>query len=296
MSTTQQLNQTVLQRYGWSAVFDRDVQGHWLVTITMGFVGNAPDRRTFTTTCSSTDEKQGIQAASAMALEGLREQIQREESKPKQDLMQTFQQHAHFQILDSFDPRSWQRVWSNPPSCVGIDVEGNQKSPPVLVQIATEDFCILEVPRNGRLSNDLNRLLTDDSIQKIFCDNYSHHDKTSLGLSSPAGWAATTDAGIIVDLELLAAKHLGPVKVPRGLGRIATLCMPELANITITKPKHNNPSMKGRFANIGRFALIEQGKLPPLRGIGDLSAMEQRYAALDAWVTLQCYKRFSCVV
>ena len=114
-----------------------------------------------------------------------------------------------------------------------------------------------------------------------------------MGLNSPAGWVAETDAGIIiVDLEQLAAKHLGPVKVARGLGRIATLCMPELANINIAKPKRNNPGVKGRFANIGRFALIEQGKLPPLRGVGDLSATEQRYAALDAWVTLQCYKEF----
>ena len=108
MSATQKLNQTVLQRYGWSATFDRDLRGQWLVTITTGFVGHEPAQRTFTTTCHSNDEKQGIQAASAVALEGLRDFIEQAEAKPKQDLMQTFQ-NVEIEILDSDDPRSWQR-------------------------------------------------------------------------------------------------------------------------------------------------------------------------------------------
>ena len=44
-----------------------------------------------------------------------------------------------------------------------------------------------------------------------------------------------------------------------------------------------------RYKNIGRFALIEQGKARPLRGVDDLSEREQQYCALDSWCTLQAY-------
>jgi len=65
------------------------------------------------------------------------------------------------------------------------------------------------------------------------------------------------------------------------------MSMPQLQqnNIRIVKPRNTNQ----RYKNIGRFALIEQGKARPLRGVADLSEREQQYCALDSWCTLQAY-------
>lgn len=292
MSSTQQFNQKVLQRYGWSASFDRDETGKWRASVIMGFIDGKVRRRCFVSESRTDDERQGVMAASQAALEGLKSDIQVEESKQQLDMAQAFKT-IQLEILDSDHPETWTRFWSSSPRCVGIDVEGNQKSPPVLVQIAVDNMCILEAPRNGRLSDDLRKLLGDDSIKKIFCDNFSHKDKTSLGLVSHSRWDQTS--GSIIDLEVLAAQLLGPVKVARGLGRISTLCLPDLHDIAIVKPIRSSGNIKGRFSNVSRFALIEQGKLPPLRGLQDLSPAEQRYAAVDAWLTLQCHKRLSTI-
>ena len=64
--------------------------------------------------------------------------------------------------------------------------------------------------------------------------------------------------------------------------------MPEL-NVLIGKP--SGASKTKRFKDIGRYTLIEQGKLPPLQSIRDLTRKEQLYAAMDAWATLQAYQR-----
>ena len=91
----------------------------------------------------------------------------------------------------------------------------------------------------------------------------------------------------IIDLEVLSANLYGYTKVPRGLAKIVSMSMPQLQqnNVRIVKPRNTNQ----RYKNIGRFALIEQGKARPLRGVGDLSEREQQYCALDSWCTLQAY-------
>jgi hypothetical protein len=282
MGPTQELAQKVCQRYGWSAVFDKDRDdGHyWTCTVTVGFNDK---RRFISEDTSSLDSeagrKQGTAAASQTALEGLKEEIEREEAKPVKELVQVF-----FEKIDIYESNqeNWEYFWKHKPAMVGIDTEGNQISPPVLVQISTDEYTIIEVPQAGRLSKDLSRLLSDDSIVKVFCDNFSHKDKLSLGLTEIP---ADLTVGHIVDLEAIAAKLLGPVKVARGLSRIVTLSMPELS-VQIRKPK-----AKGRMANVGRFCWIEQGKAPPLKSMYDLSTKELQYAALDAWCTLQAYKR-----
>jgi hypothetical protein len=90
-------------------------------------------------------------------------------------------------------------------------------------------------------------------------------------------------SGPIVDIEAIAGQLVGPVKVARGLSRIVTLCMPEL-NVLVRKPKN-------KLSSVGRFAMIEQGKAPPLKSIHDLTKKQQQYAALDAWSTLLAYQR-----
>ena len=307
MGPAQDLQQKVCQKYGWSFQYSTNDNGQHQVEVVVGF----GDKRTFvapitTTTKTPQDDKAAKASISALALQGLAPIIEVEESKPVGELAEAFASlsqnpttassksdgGSNITVLNSSHEDTWKTFWNERPSVVGIDVEGNQISPPVLVQIATESYTILEVPdyRQRRLSPDLQRLLNDDSIIKVFCDNFAHKDKTSLGLSLPP---AVTEEGKfnfaeppIVDLESVAMKLLGPVKVARGLPRLVNLAMPELG-IRIVKPK----PQKGRFKKIGKFALIEQGKLPPLKGLNDLSKEEQQYAALDAWFTLNIYRR-----
>lgn len=233
-------------------------------------------------------KKEGTASAARAALVSLKEEIAKQESKPKKQLAEVFPPGEFFQIKCS-SPRNWEQfIWNNKPSQVGIDTEGNQSCPPLLVQIATDKCVILELTsmNDNQLSPDLKRLLSDETIVKVFCDNFSHRDKTSLGLAVDKE-NSDFAKGSIVDLEVVISKRLGPVKVARGLSRIVTLVMPEL-NVILQKP---TPASGGRFKNIGRFTLIEQGELPPFKSLRDLSRKEQQYAALDAWAALRAYER-----
>jgi len=285
MGPTQELSQNVCQRYGWSSLIEpRTEDGRWTCTVTVA----RNDTRVFVSDCSASSpdttegRKQGVAAASEAALKGLKEEIERQEAKPVKELSDIFP--APIDVYESND-ENWGYFWKHKPAVVGIDVEGNQISPPVLVQISTDDYTIIEAPRNGRISNHLVRLIRDESVVKVFCDNFAHKDKLCLGLSAKEIPRDLT-VGHLVDLEAIAAKLLGPVKVPRGLSRIVVLSMPEL-NVHIRKP-----NSKGRFKNVGLFCLIEQGKKPPLKSIHELTAKELQYAALDSWCTMQAFKHF----
>ena len=323
-SKTQELQQTVCERFGWSLVLtklptdivvvddhnnqEEETNGgprrhQWKAEIVTGLLGRDSssgedhhhhhhlNRHTFVTEQSYDDDKRGKSAVSEMVLVALADTIRAWEARPTMELTQVFAtQLQRLPILDSKDPTTWQRFWSRPYKAVGIDAEGNGISPPVLVQIATLDFVILETPRNS-LSDDLKRLLHDDSITKVFCDNFSHKDKRCLGLvATPNDPDEDYTKPPIVDLESLAMHALGPTKSARGLGRLVALTMPEL-NVRIEKPRKATGGMKGRFSNIAKFVLIEQGKMKPLKGLADLSKREQQYAALDAWCTLSVYQR-----
>lgn len=295
MSPTQELQQKICQKNGWSYAFAKLSDNRWQVEVIVGLGG----RWTYQTETAIPDEKEGKAAVASLALEDLRGYAESLYSSSKTcDLIEAFSHElSGLEILDSHDPRSsWDRFWKNPPSAVGIDVEGNQQRPPVLVQIATPTYVILEAPPPGeRISVGLLRLLQDDSIVKVFCDNFAHKDKKSLGILPstriPSSAREKQDDDYtnppIVDLESLAAQLLGPVQVPRGLSRLVTLLLEDRQGVRIEKPK----SSKGRLGNIGRFAWIEQGKAPPLRGIADLSQKEKDYAALDAWCTLHVYEK-----
>jgi hypothetical protein len=243
-------------------------------------------RRVFVSDCREPDttkqgRKQGVAAASAAALEGLKDVIESQESKPVKELGDVFP--VPIDVYESTN-ENWDYFWKHKPAVVGIDVEGNQMYPPVLVQISVDDYTILEAPRNGKMSLHLARLLRDEGVVKVFCDNFAHKDKLCLGIEQIP---SDLTVGHLVDLEAIASNLLGPVKAARGLARIVGLAMPELG-VLIRKPK-----TKGRFTNVGRFILIEQGKKPPLKSIYELTTQEVQYAALDSWCTLTAYKRFS---
>lgn len=278
MSDLQILKQSVLQKYGWSGQFDRNQDGYWYVDVALAI----NDTRRFLSDETTDDKRKGHTNAASVALKGLEDVINEMESKQVKQLFQVFPQKID--VYNSTN-KNWAYFWTHKPAIVGIDTEGNQKSPPVLLQIATDDYTILEVPKGQALSRHAKRLLSDDSITKVFCDNFSHRDKLCLGIDKKSIPVDLTD-GPIVDLEAITSGLLGPVQVPRGLSKIVT--MSGLCGIEVRIGK-----LKGtkRLGNIGRFAMIEQGKAPQLKGLGDLSEKEQQYAALDAWCTLQAYRK-----
>ena len=77
---------------------------------------------------------------SIMALESLAPFIAQEEAKKCCQLSEAFP--TPIQIYDSATNNGeiWKQFWNNPPAVVGIDTEGNQTSPPVLVQISTLEY------------------------------------------------------------------------------------------------------------------------------------------------------------
>ena len=124
--------------------------------------------------------KKGKAAVLEISLLGIKDIIETEESKETITLNSIFP--ALITVYNLHSKNCWDQFWTNPPRFVGIDAKGNQISPPVLVQISTESYTILEVPLKGHLSNDLKRLLKTN-ITKVFCDNFSNRDKKCLGLN-----------------------------------------------------------------------------------------------------------------
>lgn len=274
----QELKQQVCQQYGWSLILERESSGRWSCRVQIGF-----DVVAFGTAEIFPDTIQGKKDGTArvcqLALNGLRSRIEDMERIPLRELHDVFD--PGLPIVES-NAETWRTFWERKPALVGIDVEGNQSSPPILVQISTDEAIILETPC---ISPDLRRLLADESIVKVFCDSFAHYDKKSLGIYSDK---SEYTKGHILDVETLAGIHLGPVQAARGLGRILSLLTP---GIRLGKPKKGQGKAKSRFTNVKRFALIEQGRAPPLRSIYDLSKEERQYAAVDAWCTLEAYRR-----
>ena len=180
-------------------------------------------------------------------------------------------------------PAAWDAFWASSPAAVGIDVEGNQQSPPVLVQIATASLVILEVPATaGALSADLIRLLADDSVTKVFCDSTSN-DKRCLGIYDAD--AAPMVAAPVVELEHLANARIGGANVARGFAKIFTLCYTSGRGARIVKDPTGDPAFF--------FAMIEQGHRPQLSRLDEIPKATKEYAALDAWATLLAWVHLS---
>jgi hypothetical protein len=255
----------------------------WSATVQLGL----RDKRFFTTNCHDPNVAVGRTAVSEVIMAELASDIEFIESLPMVEFHDAFMQPLE---VHSGTFNNWDYFWNHPPECVGIDVEGHpvnfKYQVPVLVQIATMDYVIVDIPRNGRLSDNLLRLLRDDSIVKVVCDSPNHADKRSLGILAPDHPIRSIEptefaTGTLIDLEAYASIHLGPL-IGRGLARILTLSMPEL------QARFFKPPGKESCA---RFYNIQQGKAPPIQRLGDLTVEEQQYAARDAWCALYAYLR-----
>lgn len=264
-SPIQQLIQGVGHRFGWSITFSKDGKSVEIVTAHQAFTFKGDSK----------------EATAEHALNGLEGLIKIEDAKEVQELHQAFRNQS-IDIYES-NAENWEYFWNHKPAIVGIDTEGNNVRPPLLVQIATHDYAILEVPV-GSLSDDLERLLRDDTVVKVFCDNFSHKDKACLGLEIKSNESYLN--GSILDVECMATDIYGEVSVARGLGKILDLLEPK-QGVRIGKPRND----KGHRKNIGRFTWIEQGKAPRIQSVYDLTNSERRYAVLDAWCTLYAHER-----
>ena len=134
-------------------------------------------------------------------------------------------------------------------------------------------MCLLEIPNIHRLSDDMRRLLGDQSITKVFCDGTSGADRRSLEI---------VDFDNYVDLEDITSSLVGATGVRRGLARIMNLAWPNPA-VRVTKDTRDKESVLF-------FAAIEQGKKPRPKELDEIPNRVRRYAAMDAWCTMTAYR------
>ena len=86
--------------------------------------------------------KKGHAAAATVAIAGLRDIVDAANSKPTQTIEEAYGAHFDSTCSVMSGPEGWAKLWEMNPTYVAIDVEGNQVTPPVLVQV-----CISTVHR-----------------------------------------------------------------------------------------------------------------------------------------------------
>ena len=293
-SPKQELEQGICGQHGWSTHYYQNGTMKWCVEVKWG--AGPREGRVFVSDdefydLSKAGVKKGHAAAATVAIAGLRDIVDAANSKPTQTIEEAYGAHFDSTCSVMSGPEGWAQFWDfwnemnslGVETCVAIDVEGNQVTPPVLVQvcISTEhghtdasarSLCILEIPNSHGLSGDLRKLLRDPRIMKIFCDGTSGADRRSLEIR-------VTDNH--VDLEDITASIMGPTGVQRGLARILNLAWPQKA-VRVTKDQRDKKS-------VFFFAAIEQGKKPRLKGLDEIPDRIRRYAAMDAWCTMMAF-------
>jgi hypothetical protein len=87
MGATQEFNQKVIQKYGWSAHFETttDGNGYWFVTVVIGF---GKKRHVFSS--QETDMKKGKEFVSKQAMQGLAAEIAAEDAKACRTLTEMY--------------------------------------------------------------------------------------------------------------------------------------------------------------------------------------------------------------
>ena len=295
-SPKQALEQGMCGQHGWSSRYFRDASsGRWCVEVRWG-VGD-DKRHTFVSDDTSDESipgaKKGHAAAAAVALEGLDAIVRSVNLKPLRTVEDALGPRfsSTCLVLDGSAPGSWVRLWRCLSRCspraraVGIDVEGNLQTPPVLVQVCAQipdeetSLCILELPRSnpgGNLSADLRRLLRDATVAKVFCDGTAGSDKRSLSVDVDLALRGAQFA--CHDLENLASDLAGATSVPRGLARIFNLAWPDSA---FRATKDNKDKSSVRY-----FVDVQNGRRAPPEALADVPGPIRRYAAMDAWLTL----------
>ena len=281
-SPKQELEQGICGQHGWSSVYYQQkgsmrwgVEVRWGAGPRNGHVFVSDD---VSDAGSKAGVKKGHAAAATVAIAGLRDIVDAANSKPTQTIEEAYGAHFDSTCSVMSGPEGWAQFWEMNPTYVAIDVEGNQVTPPVLVQVCVStvhggSLCLLETPNIEGLSDDMIRLLRDDRIVKIICDGTSGADRRSLGID--------VDLDNQVDLEDITSSLMGATGVQRGLARILNLAWPQNV-VRVTKDQRDKSS-------VFFFAAIEQGKKPRLKGLDEIPGRIRRYAAMDAWCTMKAY-------
>ena len=280
-SPKQELEQGICGQHGWSSVYYQQKGSmRWCVEVRWG-AGPRNGRVFVSDDVSDAGSKAGVKkghaAAATVAIAGLRDIVDAANSKPTQTIEEAYGAHFDSTCSVMSGPEGWARFWEMNPTYVAIDVEGNQVTPPVLVQMCVStvhggSLCLLEIPNIEGLSDDMIRLLRDKRITKIICDGTSGADRRSLGIDASDNYT---------DLEDITSSLMGATGVQRGLARILNLAWPQNV-VRVTKDQRDKSS-------VFFFAAIEQGKKPRLKGLDEIPGRIRRYAAMDAWCTMKAY-------
>ena len=280
-SPKQELEQGICGQHGWSSVYYQQKGSmRWCVEVRWG-AGPRNGRVFVSDDVSDAGSKAGVKkghaAAATVAIAGLRDIVDAANSKPTRTIEEAYGAHFDSTCSVMSGPEGWARFWEMNPTYVAIDVEGNQVTPPVLVQVCVStvhggSLCLLEIPNIEGLSDDMIRMLRDKRITKIICDGTSGADRRSLGIDASDNYA---------DLEDITSSLMGVTGVQRGLARILNLAWPHQP-VRVTKDPKDKKS-------VFFFAAIEQGKKPRLKGLDEIPGRIRRYAAMDAWCTMKAY-------
>ena len=279
-SPKQELEQGICGQHGWSSRYFQDGASRWCVEVRWG-AGQREGGIFVSDDVSDAGSKAGVKkghaAAATVAIAGLRDIVDAANSKPTQTIEEAYGAHFDSTCSVMSGPEGWAKLWEMNPTYVAIDVEGNQVTPPVLVQMCVStvhggSLCLLEIPNIEGLSDDMIRLLRDKRITKIICDGTSGADRRSLGIDASDNYA---------DLEDITSSLMGATGVQRGLARILNLAWPHQP-VRVTKDPKDKKS-------VFFFAAIEQGKKPRLKGLDEIPGRIRRYAAMDAWCTWMAY-------
>ena len=279
-SPKQELEQGICGQHGWSSRYFQDGASRWCVEVRWG-AGQREGGIFVSDDVSDAGSKAGVKkghaAAATVAIAGLRDIVDAANSKPTQTIEEAYGAHFDSTCSVMSGPEGWARFWEMNPTYVAIDVEGNQVTPPVLVQMCVStvhggSLCLLEIPNIEGLSDDMIRMLRDKRITKIICDGTSGADRRSLGIDASDNYA---------DLEDITSSLMGVTGVQRGLARILNLAWPQNV-VRVTKDQRDKSS-------VFFFAAIEQGKKPRLKGLDEIPGRIRRYAAMDAWCTMKAY-------
>ena len=280
-SPKQELEQGICGQHGWSSVYYQQKGSmRWGVEVRWG-AGPGNGHVFVSDDVSDAGSKAGVKkghaAAATVAIAGLRYIVDAANSKPTQTIEEAYGAHFDSMCVVMSGPEGWAKLWEMNPTYVAIDVEGNQVTPPVLVQVCVStvnggSLCLLETPNIEGLSDDMIRLLRDDRIVKIICDGTSGADRRSLGIDASDNYA---------DLEDITSSLMGATGVQRGLARILNLAWPHQP-VRVTKDPKDKKS-------VFFFAAIEQGKKPRLKGLDEIPDRIRRYAAMDAWCTMMAF-------
>ena len=176
-------------------------------------------------------------------------------------------------------PKFWRYV-KNGGTMVGIDTEGNGGDGwPRLIQVATPNLVLLEVVplKSKNVSSEMQKLLKDTTITKLFCDSSANKDAKSLGLT----YGRKDVVNIEDEIEKNATKNIlredteKKKKQPtrKGLVRICNLLGVPEKGCRLTKDEDG-------------WRFFESARGQNIQFLTDVPEKHRKYAAIDAWMTL----------